>query len=150
MDRASEEKEQREPNSREPLPVLFQAWNSNSSWADIPTQTGRCYQLCPSLFKLPASEEHPEQLKKVPSPGESTNLIVEGGICAFLHCCLLLLITNLDDHHRVNVLTHQLPGLDDGDGNLQGARTPCTLPGSPPAHPGISQAHKGCHPLLTW
>lgn len=47
-----------------------------------------------------------------------TYLIVKWAVGSFLHCTLLLLISNLNDDHWVNVLAHQLAGLDDGDGNL--------------------------------
>lgn len=133
MDSAWEEKKQIKLNPRELLLVHGWAWNSNSSWTDLPAQTLRCHKLSSSHFELPSGGGHPEPLKKVPSPKESTYLIVERGVCAFLYCRLLLLITYYNDHHRVNVLTHQLPGLDDSDGNLWGTRTPHKLQGSGPA-----------------
>lgn len=48
-----------------------------------------------------------------------TYFIVKRAVGAFLHCALLLLVPNLNDHHRVDVLAHQLAGLDDGYGDLR-------------------------------
>ena len=48
-----------------------------------------------------------------------TYFIVKWAVGSFLHCALLLLIPDLDDHNRIYVLTHQLAGLRDGYGNLQ-------------------------------
>lgn len=48
-----------------------------------------------------------------------TYFIVKWAVGSFLHGALLLLIPNLNDHNWINVLTHQLAGLNDGDGNLQ-------------------------------
>lgn len=48
-----------------------------------------------------------------------TYFIVKWAVGSFLHCALPLLIPDLNDHNRVDVLTHQLAGLRDGYGNLQ-------------------------------
>ena len=48
-----------------------------------------------------------------------TYFIVKWAVGSFLHCALLLLVPDLNGHHWVDVLAHQLAGLDDGYGNLQ-------------------------------
>lgn len=53
-------------------------------------------------------------------PGTSaTYFIVKWAVGSFLHCALLLLVPDLNDHNWVDVLTHQLAGLRDVYGNLQ-------------------------------
>ena len=48
-----------------------------------------------------------------------TYFIVKWAVGSFLHCALLLLIPDFNDHNWVDVLTHQLAGLSDVYGNLQ-------------------------------
>ena len=48
-----------------------------------------------------------------------TYFVVKWAVGSLLHCALLLLIPDLDDHNRIYVLTHQLAGLRDGYGDLQ-------------------------------
>lgn len=57
-----------------------------------------------------------------------TYFIVKWAVGSFLHCALLLLIPDLNDHNWVNVFTHQLAGLSDGYGNLQ-HKAECTHSG---------------------
>lgn len=59
--------------------------------------------------------------------GKRTYFIVKWGICAFFDCRLLLFIPNLHDHHWVDIFTNQLPGLNDGYGNLKSTNTTYTL-----------------------
>lgn len=47
---------------------LKRAWNSDSSWTDIPAQTGRCYQLCTFLFKLPNQWKTPRDTEESAFP----------------------------------------------------------------------------------
>lgn len=54
----------------------------------------------------------------------TTYFIIKWAVGSFLHCALLLLVPDLNDHNGINVLTHQLAGLGDGDGNLQ-HKAPC-------------------------
>lgn len=58
-----------------------------------------------------------------------TYFIVKWVVGSFLHCALLLLIPNFNDHNWVDVLTHQLAGLSDVYGNLQ-HKAACTHSGS--------------------
>lgn len=57
-----------------------------------------------------------------------TYFIIKRAVGCFFHCALPLLIPDFDDHHWVNVLTHQLAGLSDGYGNLQ-HKVACTHSG---------------------
>lgn len=56
----------------------------------------------------------------------ATYFIVKWAVGSFLHCALLLLVPDLNDHNGIDVLTHQLAGLGDGDGNLQHKAHVCT------------------------